>query len=66
MITSYKGTDTDVVVPEFIGKDKVTIIGEYAFSPRASRLTPEQKEILQNARQEISETKNVHIAKNNK
>ena len=48
MITSYKGTDTDVVVPEFIGKDKVTIIGEYAFSPRASRLTPEQKEARKN------------------
>ena len=32
----------------------------------SNSLTPEQKEILQNARQEISETKNVHIAKNNK
>lgn len=48
MITAYKGTDTDVVVPEFIGKDKVTIIGEYAFSPRASRLTSEQKEARKN------------------
>ena len=32
----------------------------------SNSLTPEQKEILQNARHEISETKNVHVTKNNK
>lgn len=32
----------------------------------SNSLTPEQKEILQNARNEISETKNIHIAKSNK
>ncbi len=32
----------------------------------SNSLNPEQKEILQNARHEISETKNVHVTKNNK
>ena len=42
-ITSYKGTDIDIVLPEYIGKYKVTAIGEYAFSPRAPRLKKEYK-----------------------
>ena len=32
IITSYKGEETDVVVPAMIGKAKVTVIGEEAFS----------------------------------
>ena len=31
-ITSYKGNDTDVVIPEVIGKSKVSKIGVHAFS----------------------------------
>lgn len=41
IITGYKGKRTEVVVPEKIGKAVVTAIGDYAFSPNASRLTKE-------------------------
>lgn len=41
VITGYKGSKTDIVVPEQIGKSKVTAIGQYAFSPIAYRLTDE-------------------------
>lgn len=43
IITGYKGDKTDVVVPEKIGKNTVTAIGEYAFSPDAKRLRAEQR-----------------------
>lgn len=33
-INSYKGTETEITVPEKIGKAQVTVIGEYAFSTR--------------------------------
>ena len=39
IITSYKGREKDVVVPEKIGKDVVVAVGEFAFSPSAPRLT---------------------------
>lgn len=42
IITGYKGNRTEVVVPEKIGKDTVTAIGEYAFSPNAFRISEEQ------------------------
>lgn len=42
IITGYKGDRTEVIVPERIGKNAVTAIGEYAFSPNALRLTEEQ------------------------
>lgn len=42
IITGYKGNRTEVIVPEKIGKDAITAIGEYAFSPNALRLTEEQ------------------------
>ena len=32
-ITAYKGTEREVFVPEKIGREEVTAIGEYAFSP---------------------------------
>ncbi len=38
MITSYKGQDTEVVVPARIGKNTVSAIGERAFSPDQSRI----------------------------
>ena len=43
-ILGYKGKETEVVVPAIIGKDRVTAIGDYAFSPRAFRLTETQRE----------------------
>lgn len=44
IITNYKGNKTKITVPEKIGKDTVTAIGEYAFSPEAKRLKYEQHE----------------------
>ena len=38
IITSYVGERKDIVVPEKIGEDVVTAIGESAFSPHAKRL----------------------------
>ncbi len=45
MITGYKGDRTEVTVPEKIGDDTVTAIGNYAFSPDAKRLRKEQCDI---------------------
>ena len=50
-ITSYKGSDTEVVVPESIGKSKVTTIGYLAFSPQAKRITSE----ILNSRKNITQ-----------
>lgn len=44
IITGYKGSRTEVVVPEKIGKDTVTAIGEGAFCPFARRATLEIKQ----------------------
>ncbi|MDE7281555.1 MAG: leucine-rich repeat domain-containing protein, partial [Ruminiclostridium sp.] len=44
IITRYKGKQTEIVVPEKIGNGIVKEIAEYAFSPRAPRLTKKQKE----------------------
>lgn len=44
LLTGYKGPGGAVWVPERIGKDAVTAVGERAFSPDALRLTAEQKE----------------------
>ena len=44
IITSCKGDKTKITVPEKIGKDIVTAIGEYAFSPDAKRLNYKQRE----------------------
>ncbi|MBQ3489309.1 MAG: leucine-rich repeat protein [Clostridia bacterium] len=49
IITSYKGTDTDVVIPDKIGKTAVTAIDSQAFDPMAPRLT----EIQRKARKEL-------------
>lgn len=45
IITGYKGSQTKVAVPEKIGKDTVTAIGDKAFSPWALRINPEVKNI---------------------
>lgn len=50
MITSYKGDEQDVIIPEMIGKAKITAIDSEAFSPDAPRLNPLQ----QKARKEIT------------
>ena len=34
VITSYKGNETEVVIPAYIGKDKVTAINYSAFNPK--------------------------------
>ncbi|WP_158097373.1 leucine-rich repeat domain-containing protein [Flavonifractor sp. An92] len=44
-ILGYKGRKTAVEVPQMIGKDWVTRIGDYAFSPNAKRLTEDQRTI---------------------
>lgn len=44
MITGYTGTETDVTVPEKIGKAAVTAVGYRAFSPEGPRLTNAQRE----------------------
>lgn len=45
VITGYKGDKTEITVPEKIGEDIVTVIGEYAFSPDAKRIKAEQREL---------------------
>ena len=41
VITGYKGDRTEVVIPERIGKNVVTAIGDHAFCPFAPRVTVE-------------------------
>lgn len=45
IITGYKGDRTEIVVPETIGGDTVTALGEYAFSPDAKRIREEQRAV---------------------
>lgn len=45
IITGYKGTRTEVTVPEKIGKDTVTAIGDSAFCPFAAKIKPDVKEV---------------------
>lgn len=52
VITGYKGDKTRITVPSKIGKDTVTAIGEYAFSPDAKRIYAEQR-ALRNAITEV-------------
>ena len=51
LLKSYKGNATKVIVPDAIGKTKVTVIGVKALSPFRDRLSEEQKE----TRKKISE-----------
>lgn len=47
VIKRYKGNNTEIEVPERIGKDTVTVIGDHAFSPYAARLTRARGSFLQ-------------------
>ncbi len=44
IITSYKGTRREIIVPEKIGKSDVVEIGESAFAASASRIKIEQRD----------------------
>ena len=46
-ITDYKGEDYDIVIPEYIGEDKVSGIAAYAFSPQKPRSRKEQRWFLE-------------------
>ncbi len=43
VITSYKGDDTEIVIPAVIGKHNVIAIGDYCFSPSQPRLVWEKR-----------------------
>lgn len=43
IILGYKGDRREITVPEKIGGDTVTALGEYAFSPYAKRIKAEQR-----------------------
>ncbi len=45
IITSYKGDETDIVIPSAIGKDTVTAIDPDTFSTTAPRVTEIQKKV---------------------
>ena len=45
-ITSYKGSDTDIIIPETICGKPVTAIGNMAFSPIKPRTSPKTKDVL--------------------
>ena len=49
-ILGYKGKETEVEVPTAIGKDPVTAIGDYAFSPNGKPLSEAQREARRNIR----------------
>ncbi len=46
-LTSYKGAETDVVIPERIGKNKVTLIEKELFSPNKYGPNSTQKKIME-------------------
>ena len=50
IITSYKGDETNVIIPSVIGRGTVTAIDTHAFDTKAPRIT----EVLKNSRQEIA------------
>ena len=45
MIISYKGEETDVVIPSVIGKNTVTAISPETFNPSAPRISDELSEV---------------------
>ena len=49
-ILGYKGQETEVEVPTAIGKDPVTAIGDYAFSPNGKPLSEVQRAARRNIR----------------
>lgn len=61
VITSYKGTREEVIVPEKIGKDIVVEIGDSAFCIFARRITPEAKEFRRRSLTKITLPNSVRI-----
>ena len=47
-IMSYKGDQSDIHIPQVIGKKTVSAIDRDAFNPKASRITPVQKKVREN------------------
>lgn len=45
IINAYKGSRSEVIVPQKIGGDIVTTLGEYAFSPYAKGIREQQRQI---------------------
>ncbi len=45
IITSYKGEALDILIPETIGKKKVTALAEGVFDPEMARITEEQRKV---------------------
>lgn len=48
IITGYKGNRSEIVVPQKIGEDIVTTIGDYAFSSEAKGIREAQREVRKN------------------
>jgi len=46
VITGYKGKDTQIIIPDHIGRNPVTEIGPGAFSPQKSGISNERREVL--------------------
>jgi hypothetical protein len=46
MITGYKGLETQIEIPPYIGKRKVSSIGEYALSPFKEHITEERANLF--------------------
>ena len=54
VITAYKGAEIQVVIPDRVGKTKVKRIGEYAFSAKRNRATPEQQ-------RSVNQIRSIHV-----
>ena len=50
IILGYKGEESEIEVPAVIGKDKVTAIGDYAFSPNGKPLSEAQRAVRRGIR----------------
>ena len=50
ILLGYKGEETEVEVPAVIGRDKVTAIGDYAFSPNGKPLSEAQRAVRRGIR----------------
>ncbi|MBM6871433.1 leucine-rich repeat protein [Pseudoflavonifractor phocaeensis] len=50
ILLGYKGEESEIEVPAVIGKDKVTAIGDYAFSPNGKPLSEAQRAVRRGIR----------------
>ena len=46
-ITNYKGSETEIIIPERIGKNTITAIGDEAFHNYKDRRTQAQREVME-------------------